>query len=122
MGPRDNGWTTDDGSSCAGQCGKKGFCRADKCVCVALWEGATCALPKVGTCSSTAVDSCCQLLTASKPMLKTRMVSALATMACKYNMMKCFHLLRRYTKVMPEGMHAVFNGRVVQVDPMLIMI
>lgn len=58
MGPRDNGWTRDDDSTCAGKCGLHGFCRAGKCVCVALWEGTTCNLPKV----------------------------------------------------MPEGMHAVFNG------------
>ena len=47
MGPRDHGWTRDDGSSCAGKCGLHGFCRDDKCVCVSLWEGATCNLPKV---------------------------------------------------------------------------
>jgi hypothetical protein len=47
MGPRDNGWTRDDGSSCGGKCGMHGFCREDRCVCVSLWEGAACNLPKV---------------------------------------------------------------------------
>eukprot|EP00951_Prasinocladus_malaysianus_P014689 scaffold111885_cov18-Prasinocladus_malaysianus.AAC.1 len=36
----------DDSSSCRGQCGRHGFCRADTCICTALYEGPKCQEPK----------------------------------------------------------------------------
>jgi len=54
MGPMDSGWTDDDDSACAGTCGRHGFCRESTCVCVSLWEGPTCNLPKAMPAGMTA--------------------------------------------------------------------
>ncbi|QDZ23141.1 sialyltransferase [Chloropicon primus] len=38
--------SSDDGSECKGKCSGHGFCKEDKCVCMALYEGEYCDRPR----------------------------------------------------------------------------